>query len=77
MELALLLVEPLPTRLTSSEAIQLVCDILLAYLCCTFISVTTAAENDALPRAGRLDFELEDLINSGSFLSAEGDLIFP
>ena len=49
----------------------------MAYLGCTFISITTATENNALPRASRLDFELEDLIYAGSILPTEGDLIFP
>ena len=77
MELPLLLVHPLPARLSLGKAVEFIGDVLQSDLLSGLMPIAGAAEDKTLARAGFLDLELDDLVNSGALLSCERDLILP
>ena len=77
MELPLFLVHPLPARLSRSETVELVRDVLQSDLFSGLVPIAGATKDQTLAGAGLLDLELDDLIDSGALLSRERNLILP
>lgn len=69
--------QPLPARLTRSEAVELICDVLQAFLTSRLMTDSTAAKDDALAGALGEDAELENLVHSRTFLATERDFALP
>ena len=77
MELTLLFVNPLPTRLSGGEAVKFVSNVLKPLLSRWLVAISAAAEDHALAWAFSFNSELYDLIDSSTFLATEGDFILP
>ena len=77
VELTLLLVHPLPARLSRCETVKLVGDVLKPRLARGLLSVAIAPEDETLARAAILHLKLDDLIDSRTILACKRNLILP
>ena len=77
VELPLLLVHPLPARLSRGKAVELVRDVLQSDLFSGLVPIAGATKDQTLAGAGLLDLELDYLVDSSAILSCERNLILP